>query len=159
VAEPDVGTSTSTLLERYAGGTAAVLDAIEAVGSARLDEADGEGWTARQVVHHLADSETRAYLRLRQLLAEDTPNIAAYDEAEYARRLHYDRPIDAAVAVIRAVRGASLELLGSLSPADFDRAGSHPEHERYTVSTWLEIYADHPRDHAEQMLRAAGLTA
>jgi hypothetical protein len=154
---PPGATSTTTLIDRYAGGTAVVLAALEAVGSARLDVADTDGWTARQVVHHLADSETRAYIRLRQLVAEDNARIEAYDEAEYARRLHYDRPIEAAVAVIRAVRASSLELLGLLAPADFERTGSHPEHEHYTATSWLEIYAAHPREHAEQMLRAAGV--
>jgi hypothetical protein len=144
------------LLERYAAGTAAVLAAVDEVGSARLDLADGDGWTPRQVVHHLADSEARAHLRLRQLVAEDSPQIQAYDEAEYARRLHYDRPIDSSLAVLRAVRASSAELLALLTPEDFERAGSHPEHGRYSVRTWLQIYSEHAHDHAAQ-IRSAGL--
>jgi hypothetical protein len=147
----------AALIERYATGTAAVLAALDEVGTARLDAADTEGWTPRQVVHHLADSEARSYLRLRQLIAEDNPAIAAYDEAEYARRLHYERPIETSLAVLRAVRASTLELLSVLAPEDFERTGSHPEHDRYTVQTWLEIYADHAHDHAAQIRTAAGL--
>ena len=44
------------------------------------------------VVHHLADSETNSYLRLRKLLAEDGPTLQGYDEAHWAEVLHYDRP-------------------------------------------------------------------
>lgn len=57
-----------------------------------------EGWSPRMVVHHLADSESNSYLRLRKLLAEDRPIVHGYDEAEYARRLHYDRPVDGRLA-------------------------------------------------------------
>jgi hypothetical protein len=55
------------------------------------------------VVRHLADSESNSYLRLRKLLAEDRPIVQGYDEAEYARRLHYDRPVDGRLA--RDLRG------------------------------------------------------
>lgn len=147
----------AALIDRYAAGTDAVLAAIAAVGS-RLDHAPDGDWTPRQVVHHLADSETRSALRLRQLMAEDAPRIEAYDEGEYARRLHYDRPVETSLAVIRAVRASSLELLLALSPSELTRAGTHPEHGRYGVDTWLEIYAEHAHEHAEQMLAAAGIS-
>lgn len=141
-------------IERYASGTAAVLAAAEAVG-ARLDHAPTGEWTPRQVIHHLADAETRSALRLRQLVAEDTPRIEAYDEGAWARRLHYDRPVEASLEVIGAVRAASLELLRSLTHAELARTGTHPEHGRYGIDTWLQIYADHAHDHAEQMRAAA----
>lgn len=146
----------AALVERYAAATGALAAVLAEIGPEGLDVDPGDGWTARQVVHHLADSETRAYLRLRQLIAEDNPVVAAYDEAEYARRLHYDRPIDSSVAVVHAVRAASLELLRRLAPADFDRRGQHPEHSSYSIRTWLEIYSDHPQEHADQMRAAAG---
>jgi hypothetical protein len=53
--------------------------------------------------------------------------------------------------VLRAVRAASLELLESLSPAEWARTGSHSESGPYSVERWLEIYADHAHDHAEQI--------
>ncbi len=64
----------------------------------------GDAWSVRTIVHHLADSEAMAYIRLRRLVAEDDPVIAGYDEPEWARRLHYDRPIAPSLAVLRAVR-------------------------------------------------------
>lgn len=144
----------ASLIDRYATGAAAVLEAVDAVGP-HLDRAPVGEWTPRQVIHHLADAETRSALRLRQLVAEDNPSIEAYDEAEYARRLHYDRPVEASLAVIRAVRASSLELLRALTPGELERSGTHPEHGRYGIDTWLEIYADHAHEHADQMLAAA----
>lgn len=144
----------AALIDRYATGAAAVLAAVEAVGP-RLDQAPDGEWTPRQVVHHLADSEIRSALRLRQLIAEDGPRIEAYDEGEYARRLHYDRPVDSSLAAFGAVRASCLELLRALSPEELARVGSHPEHGRYGVDTWLGIYSEHAHEHAAQILAAA----
>ena len=111
-------------------------------------------WTAREVVHHLADSEATSYLRLRRVLAEENPLIPAYDEECFARRLHYERPVEASLAVLKAVRTASAELLDTLEPHEWDRSGVHSDSGPYSVETWLGIYADHAHDHADQIRRA-----
>ncbi len=106
------------------------------------------------VVHHLADSETNSYLRLRKLLAEDDAQIQGYDEARFAEVLHYDRPIEHSLAVFGAVRASSGELLDRLTDDDWARTGTHSESGVYSVEDWLAIYADHAMDHAEQIARA-----
>ena len=65
----------SALLERYRTGTAAALDALAGSTEAELDRtpATADDWTPRQIAHHLADSESMAYIRLRRLIAEDDP--------------------------------------------------------------------------------------
>jgi hypothetical protein len=148
-------TDRAALLERFRSGYDAVEAAFDGATDAELDRDPGGGeWTARQVAHHLADSEATAYVRLRRLVAEDAPVIQGYDEPEYARRLHYDRPIAPSLAVLRAVREASLQLLEVLTPAEWDRSGSHAESGRYAVDDWLRIYASHSHDHADQIRRA-----
>ncbi len=143
------------LLDRYRGGYAAVEAALADITDDELDRPGPDGgWSARQVAHHLADSEATAFVRLRRLIAEDEPTIVGYDEPEYARRLHYDRPVGSSLAVLRAVRLASLELLESLTPAEWDRTGTHTESGPYSVDAWLGIYATHSHDHAAQ-IRAA----
>ena len=144
------------LIERYKAGSEAVDQALKDITGDELDMPAADGWTARQVVHHLADSETTAYVRLRRLLAEDQPLIAGYDEEEFARRLYYDRPIAASLEVFRAVRRASAELLERLTDAEWARAGTHSESGRYDVEEWLRIYAAHAHDHADQIRRARG---
>jgi hypothetical protein len=149
-------TERTALIDRYRTGTAEVEDALAGITDSELDRApsDPEAWNARQVAHHLADSEAMAYIRLRRLIAEDDPLIAGYDEPEWARRLHYDRPIGLSIAVLAAVRAASLELLERLSEADWLRAGTHSDSGPYGVGDWLRIYAAHSHDHADQ-IRAA----
>jgi hypothetical protein len=143
------------LIARYKAGVGAVEDALTDAGEAELDAvpADGE-WSARMVVHHLADSESNAYVRVRTLLAEDEPFIQGYDEGQFARRLHYDRPIEASLAVFRAVRASTAGLLDRLGNEDWSRSGTHSESGAYSMDDWLEIYAAHAFDHAEQIRRA-----
>jgi len=52
------------------------------------------------------------------------------------------------------VRASSLELLASLSDAEWERAGTHSESGRYSIDDWLRAYATHPHDHAAQIRRA-----
>jgi hypothetical protein len=149
-------TERAALIDRYRTGTADVEAALAGISDEELDRppADADAWTARQVAHHLADSEAMAYIRLRRLVAEDEPLIAGYDEPEWARRLHYDRPIASSIAVLGAVRAASLELLERLTDAEWSRAGTHSDSGAYAVVDWLRIYADHSHQHADQ-IRAA----
>jgi DinB superfamily len=143
------------LLDRYRTGFDAVVDALSGISPDELDRRPpGSDWTAREICHHLADSEATAYVRLRRLVAEDNPTIIGYDEEAFARRLHYDRPIEPSLDVLRAVRTASLQLLESLTPAEWRRTGTHTESGPYSVEHWLESYANHPRDHADQIRRA-----
>jgi hypothetical protein len=144
----------ATRLDRYASAADAVADALAGADDADLDRLPPSGWSARMVVHHLADSEAMAYIRLRRLVAEDEPVIQGYDEPEWARRLHYDRPIGDSLAVLRAVRAASLQLMGTLTEDEWRRTGTHSESGAYSVEGWLDIYAEHSHEHADQIRRA-----
>jgi DinB superfamily len=142
-------------LERFATGFAAVADALDGASDEDLDRrGPSGGWSAREVAHHLADSESMAYVRLRRLIAEDDPVIAGYDEPEWASRLHYERPIETSIEVLQAVRGASQQLLMALTAGEWERRGTHSESGEYSVDHWLDIYSAHSHDHADQIRRA-----
>jgi hypothetical protein len=149
-------TERTHLINDFRGGYEAVAAALDGATDEDLDRlpANGDGWSARMVVHHLADSEATAYIRLRRLIAEEEPAIIGYDEGEFARRLHYDRPVESSLAVLQGVRAGSLSLLESLSDAEWDRTGTHTESGPYSVDQWLRIYVRHPHEHAEQIQRA-----
>jgi hypothetical protein len=147
------------LIARYRSGVTAVQDALAGATEEDLDRraTDADAWSTRQVVHHLADSESNSYLRLRRLIADEgVPQIQGYDEALWATRLRYaDRPIAGSLAVFVAVRQASAELLDSFADdLDWSREGVHSESGPYTADDWLRIYVDHGHDHADQIRRA-----
>lgn len=143
------------LIARYQDGPDVLEAAFAGATDADLDRRRPDGsWSPREVAHHCADSEMMSAIRLRRLLAEDAPVIHAYDQELFARRLHYDRrPIGPSLAAVRAARETSAQLLAQLSEADWSRTGTHEESGPYGVQTWLEIYAAHCHEHAEQVRR------
>jgi DinB superfamily len=144
------------LIEQYNDGYRAVAEALLGADDEQLDaRPEPEKWSAREVVHHLADSEMTAAVRLRLLLAVDNPPIFGFNQDEFARRLFYDRPIAASLEAFKSARQATGEILACMSDADWQRPGSHTEHKgNYTPERWLEIYAPHAHRHAEQILVA-----
>jgi hypothetical protein len=145
------------LIARYIDGPRVVEEAVARIGADGLDVRAEDGWTAREIVHHLADSEMTSAIRLRRLIAEDRPEIVGYDEPEYARRLYYDRPVETSLAAVTAARVSTATILERLTEAEWQREGTHSESGRYTVEDWLRIYAAHAHDHAAQLLRAGGV--
>jgi len=142
-------------IERYRTAAADLDDALADITDEELDRSPGGGeWTARQVVHHLADGEAMSHTRLRRLVADDNPLIQGYDEPVFAQRLHYDRPIASSLGVVAAVRAASLDLMAAMTPEDWAKTGTHTEVGTYSVDLWLEIYSEHVHEHADQIRRA-----
>ena len=143
------------LIAQYRDGYRAVAEALLRITPEQLDARPGEGrWSAREVVHHLADSEMSAALRLRQILAEDRPTLQRADQDEYARRLHYDRLHAASLELFRYAREATAELLERMEPADWIREAIHSTAGPFGAERWLQIYAGHAHKHARQ-IRAA----
>jgi len=144
------------LLQRYRDGPDRLEAAALGLSDAELDHQPQDGgWSPREVVHHTADSELSSAIRLRKLLAEENAQIQGYDEMEFSRRLHYrERPVGPSLAAVRAARETSASILELLSGADWGRSGTHSDSGPYSVETWLEIYAAHCHDHADQISRA-----
>ena len=141
-----------TLIDQYKDGYRVVADALAGAKDEDLDARPAPGkWTAREIVHHLADSGMTSAIRLRLLLAVYNPAILGYDQDEFARRLHYDRPIGASLDAFKASRRTTGEILDRMSEDDWRREGTHTEYGRYTVERWLEIYSTHAHKHAEQI--------
>lgn len=146
------------LIKKYEQGTQAVLDALGDFNNRNIDAKHPEGWSARQVVHHLADSETNSYIRLRRLIGEaDGTLLSGYDEGAWAVNptLGYQTlQIDASLSLFIAVRSASALILYRLSDADLLKKGVHSESGEYTIAHWFNSYTAHPFDHSEQIVRA-----
>jgi hypothetical protein len=141
------------LIEKYAAGYDEVTDSLNDFPEAALTAHPLEGkWSAAEIVHHLADSETTSALRLRRLLVEDSPVIHGYDQDDYAVRLKYnEREMAPALDAFRAARATTTQLLKLMSEEDWAREGQHTESGRYTPETWLQIYAAHAHNHAAQI--------
>lgn len=141
------------LIDQYKDGYRLVADALAGAPDDELDTAPAPGkWTAREIVHHLADSEMTSAIRLRLLVASPSPQIMGYDQEEFARKLYYkDRPIEASLDAFNAARRSTAEILDRLTEAEWLREGTHSEIGRYTIERWLELYSAHAHGHAEQI--------
>lgn len=143
------------LIKQYASGYDEVMEALNNFPAESLGSHPISGkWSAREIVHHLGDSETTAAIRIRRLLCEDEPLIHGYDQDDFAKRLRYnERDMGPALEAFRSARATTMQLLTLMSEEDWQRAGTHTENGRYSAEDWLRIYAAHAHNHAAQIRR------
>jgi hypothetical protein len=107
------------------------------------------GWTARQVIHHLADSHINAYARFHLTLTEEKPLIRPYYEDRWAEL--YDgksAAIQLSIDILKAIHARLVTLLKTLTPDKFNRTYIHPETKKeYTMFYLLGNYAWHGKHH------------
>ena len=142
----------------YESATRFFLNLARGVTPELLDIHHESGWSARQIIHHLADSEAQSYVRLRRLVAEpEGVMLVNVDEDSWAKeaKLGYETaPVENSIAVFAAVRAGSLDIVKRLEESDLEKSGVHTEAGHYTIAKWLEGYTNHPKDHGDQLVRA-----
>jgi hypothetical protein len=143
------------LIAQYAAGPEEVARALKGLPEASLTAHPIPGkWSAREIVHHLADSESISAQRLRRLLAEDHPVLQGYDQEAWAVLLRYNlRDHAPALEFFRGARETTSQLLHEMTDDDWKRTGWHSESGLYSATTWLQIYAVHAHNHAAQITR------
>ena len=108
-----------------------------------------EGWTVRQVVHHVADSHMNAYIRFKLGLTENNPTIKPYDEVAWANMKDTANiPINVSLTLLHAMHTRWIAVLNNIKEEEWNRTVVHPEHGR-EMSLWylLGLYAWHGRHH------------
>jgi len=143
------------LIRQYAVGYDEVMQALKEFPEESLAAHPIPGkWSAREIVHHLADSESISAQRLRKLLTEEYPVIDGYDQDKFSILLRYNlRDIAPALDAFRAARLTTLQLIETMTEEDWKLKGWHTEHGVYSADLWLEIYAVHAHNHAAQVRR------
>jgi uncharacterized damage-inducible protein DinB len=123
--------------------------AVAGLDDAQLDTAyRPDGWSVRQLVHHVADSHANSYVRFKLALTEDWPTIKPYDEAAWAELADSRRlPVDVSIAFTAALHERWVALLESMSESDFQKGFDHPERGRQNLATTLALYDWHSRHH------------
>lgn len=107
-----------------------------------------EGWTLRQTVHHVADSHANSIIRFKLALTEDEPpTIRPYYEDRWAELADSKLPVDVSLQMIDAIHTRWVDLLHSMTDADFEREFIHPETGNWTLEKALALYAWHSRHH------------
>jgi len=142
----------------YESATRFFLNLARGVTPDLLDVYHENGWSARQIIHHLADSEAQSYVRLRRLVAEpEGVMLVNVDEDSWAKeaKLGYETaPVENSIAIYAAVRAGSLDVIKRLEESDVEKSGVHPESGKFTIEKWLFNYTKHSLEHGEQLIRA-----
>ena len=137
-------------IEEIAATPGNLRAAVQGLSPRQLDTPYREqGWTVRQVVHHLPDSHINAYTRMKLALTEQTPVIKPYQEARWAELPDgREGPIELSLNLLESLHHRWVLLLRRLSPADLHRQYVHPEQGRpVQLEEVLALYAWHGRHH------------
>lgn len=108
-----------------------------------------EGWTVKQLVHHVADSHMNAYIRFKLGLTEDNPAIKPYDEAAWALLSDTSNlPFNLSITMLYAMHARWVEVLKNIKPDEWQRTVFHPHHKK-EMTLWhlLGMYSWHGRHH------------
>ena len=108
-----------------------------------------DGWTVRQVIHHLADSHINAYTRVRLTLTENRPEVRPYDEVAWAALPDAKSgDIQLSISILKAIHERLVALLKKLNSSDFERTYYHPAaKQEFTLGYLVGNYAWHGKHH------------
>jgi hypothetical protein len=114
-----------------------------------------DGWTVRQVVHHVADSHMNSYIRFHWALTEPNPTIKAYDEKSWAALSYQEKvPVSISLQLLENLHKRWAILLRALSPEELEKTFVHPETGKINVlKEVVGLYAWHSEHHLHHILR------
>jgi uncharacterized damage-inducible protein DinB len=138
-----------TAIEAIAEAPAKLRKAVAGLNDAQLDTPyRPEGWTVRQLVHHVADSHINAFVRTRFALAENNVTITPYEEKAWAELPDMrSMPVEVSLDLLDALHARWVHLLRAIKADDFRRSIQHPENGTMTVDDLLTVYSWHGRHH------------
>jgi len=112
-----------------------------------------EGWTVRQVVHHVPDSHLNAYIRFKLALTEDEPTIKTYAEDRWAELADTQTtPVEVSLTMLDSLHSRWLQLLRSLEAESWKRTLRHPELGVLDLEKTLALYSWHSRHHVAHVM-------
>lgn len=138
-----------SFIEAIAATPQHLREAINGLNQQQLDTPyRPDGWTVRQVIHHLPDSHLNSYIRFKIVLTEDHPTIRTYDQQRWAELPEAKTgPIEMSLTLLESLHHRWVLFLRNLQPSDFARTFNHPENGTMTLDRLLQLYAWHGRHH------------
>jgi hypothetical protein len=113
-----------------------------------------DGWTVRQVVHHVVDSHLNSYIRFKLAVTEDNPAIITYDQSAWSELPDAKTaPVEGSLAILDALHGRWVAFLRALTPEQARRTVRHPEWGEIAVDVLIEIYGWHCPHHEAHITR------
>jgi hypothetical protein len=138
-----------SLIDQIASAPAQMRKAVEGLSEEQVDTPyRPDGWTVRQVVHHVPESHLNSYIRFKLAITEDEPTIKPYFEDRWAKLEDANEaPIELSLDLLDALHGRWVWFLRSLKGTDFGRTFRHPELGIVSLDKNIALYAWHGRHH------------
>jgi hypothetical protein len=151
---PSTDDQKKDLLKQIAQTPAELRAAIQGLSNSQLDTPyRPEGWTVREVVHHVPDSHLNSYVRFKLALTEDEPTIKPYAEDRWAKLADTkETPVEVSLTLLDSLHDRWVRLLRSLTSDDWKRKLRHPERGTMTLEENLALYAWHGRHHVAHIM-------
>lgn len=136
-------------IDQIAETPARMRGAVAGLSDSQLDTPyRPEGWTVRQLAHHVPDSHINSYMRFRLALTEEEPVIKPYEEKRWAELPDArSMPVEPSLMLLESLHARWVPLLRSLSDADWKRTFRHPELGLVSLEKNAALYAWHGRHH------------
>jgi hypothetical protein len=136
-------------IDEIAHAPANLRAAVKGLSDEQLDTPyRPDGWTVRQVAHHVPDSHLNAYVRFKLALTEEEPTIKPYAQDRWAQLADTpSTPVEVSLAMLDSLHDRWIRLLRSLKPEDWKRSFRHPELGLVGLERNLALYAWHGRHH------------
>lgn len=117
-----------------------------------------DGWSVKQVVHHVADSHMNSYIRCRLALTEQNPTITPYEETLWAELSDASlMPVAPSLQILEGLHARWTSLLHSLSLEDYQRTFYHPGTQKtLTIGECVRLYSWHSLHHTAHITSLRG---
>ncbi len=137
------------LIAQIAEAPARMRAAVQGLSPQQLDTPyRPQGWTVRQVVHHVPDSHMNSYMRFKLALTESEPTIKPYEQQLWAELADSRQtPVETSLTLLECLHQRWVLLLKSMADGDWQRTFRHPELGIMRLDTNLALYAWHGRHH------------
>lgn len=131
-----------------------LTQAIEGLSDDALRRPESAGkWSIAEVIAHLAQFEMIVALRIRNILAADTPSLLPFDQERWIAGVYRNEPAAELIEQLAFLRGMNLKLLERLTAAEWNRAGIHPQYGHNTIRQLVERFEKHQEKHLRQIER------
>lgn len=125
------------------------------IPAARRSESIAGGWSARQILEHLLETEILFSTRMRAAIAAPGSALLALDQDLYAARIPNSQVQDELLLdALAALRGVNLAILRSLPDEIWANTVEHPENGTQTLERIVSIFGNHVSEHLRDMQRA-----
>jgi hypothetical protein len=140
-------------LHKFRSGPVVLAEALHGATPEETARVPAPGkWNIDQLMRHVADTEIVVAMRLRQIVAEDRPTLAPFDQNKWSEHLGYEKANPfVSLALFDALRIDTTALLESLPPEAFDRVSFHPERGEKSLLEWVTLFGNHVYSHADQI--------